>query len=160
MIRLGLAFLLAASGLFAQPSRGFFPWWEMPVARDLNLREDQQKQIRDITREYRTKLIDLRAQVEKAEGEIEDLFDDENYEVQRAMQASERLAAARSELTRAFSIMNVRLRGVLTAQQWRELQKRRPSPGMRGPIGPGPGDAPRMRQQGPPPVREEARDEN
>lgn len=160
MTRVILALLIAASGLYAQPSRTFFPWWDMPIARDLNLRDDQQRQIRDITREYRSKLIDLRAQVEKAEGELQDLFDDENFDAQRAMQASERLSAARSELTRIFSTMNVRLRGVLTAEQWRELQRRQPRPGMRGPGGPAPGsgEAPRMRHPGPPRDRHEDHD--
>ena len=114
------------------------PWWDMPISRDLNLSDDQQKHIREITREYRTKLIDLRAGVEKIEGELEDLFDDENYDVNRAVALSERLATARGDLSRAFAVMNARLRGVLTVQQWRELQKRMPGPGV-------PGRGPRIR---------------
>lgn len=149
MIRFLCLVVFASAAALAQPSRSFFPWWDMPIARDLNLSEDQQGQIRVITREYRTKLIDLRAQVEKADVELEDLFDDENFELQRAMQVSDRLAAARSELTKAFSTMNARLRGVLTAQQWRELKRRRPGPGGPDPSGLGKGRS-RMRRPGPP----------
>ena len=146
--------LLMATPILAQPSRNFFPWWEMPVARDLNLSDDQQRQIRDITREYRTKLIDLRAQMEKTELELEDLFDEDSFDTQRAIQVSDKLAASRTELTRAFGTMNARLRGVLTAQQWRELRKRRPGPGGPEPIGP-PGGIMRRRAPGGPPPQED-----
>jgi len=44
---------------------------------------------------------------------------------------------ARSELTRAVSLMSIKLRMVLTAAQWQELQRRETrrsgSPAMRGP---------------------------
>jgi Spy/CpxP family protein refolding chaperone len=141
MIRSFVLFVLAALSLTvqplgAQPRPGFMPWWDMPVARDLNLREDQQKQIREITREYRSKLIDLRAAVDKSEIALSELFEDDNFDVNRAMAASDRLANSRAELSKAFSQMNVRLRAVLTGEQWRELQRRMP---MGGPGGPGGG---------------------
>ncbi|MGH9673150.1 MAG: hypothetical protein ACRD44_08210, partial [Bryobacteraceae bacterium] len=58
----------------AQLPRGFYPWWESPITRDLDLNEEQTRQIRIIVREHRSRLIDLRAAVEKAEGEVEDIF--------------------------------------------------------------------------------------
>jgi Spy/CpxP family protein refolding chaperone len=127
MIRsLAVIFLLAAGALCAQPPRGFYNWWDSPVAKDLNLSDDQMKQIRATVRDHRTKLIDARASVEKAEAEMEDAFNDESFSQARAGDAIERLVAARSELTRVFSQMSMRLRSVLTAEQWSELQKRRP----------------------------------
>lgn len=151
--------MMAGSVLWAQPPRGFFNWWDSPVARDLNLNDDQMKQIRSIVRDYRTKLIDARAAVEKAEAEVEDAFNDESLSQSRAHDAIERLVAARSELTRAFSQMSLRLRGVLSSEQWMELQKRRPRPAMgemmmremqrrRSPDG----KAREERRQGPPPA--------
>ena len=123
-----LALLVCLLGvpLLAQPSRGFFAWWDSPVAKDLNLTEDQTKQIRTVVREYRSKLIDQRAAVEKAEGEFEDQFNDELFDQRRAGDALERLITVRGEMTRSFSQMSLRLRAVLTAEQYRELQKRRP----------------------------------
>jgi Spy/CpxP family protein refolding chaperone len=112
--------------LLAQPPRGFFPWWDTPIAKDLNLSEDQTKQIRGVVREYRSKLIDQRAAVEKAEGEFEDQFNDEIFDQRRAGDALERLVTARGDMTRSLSQMSLRLRAVLTAEQYRELQKRRP----------------------------------
>lgn len=127
MSRLGLILiLLAAWTLSAQPPRGFYNWWDSPVAKDLNLSDDQMKQIRAVVRDHRVKLIDARAAVEKAEAELEDSFNDEAFSQARAADAIERLVAARSEMTRSFSQMSMRLRAVLTSEQWTELQKRRP----------------------------------
>lgn len=118
--------LLVSWTLPAQPPRGFFNWWDSPLAKDLNLSEDQMKQIRATVRDYRTKLIDARANVEKAEVEMEDAFNDESLSQVRASDAIERLVTARSEMTRSFSQMSLKLRAVLTSEQWNELQKRRP----------------------------------
>lgn len=118
--------LLVGWTLSAQPPRGFFNWWDSPVAKDLNLSDDQMKQIRATVRDYRTRLIDARAAVEKAEAEMEDSFNDESFSQARAGDAIERLVAARSELTRSLSQMSMRLRAVLSNEQWTELQKRRP----------------------------------
>lgn len=127
MTRIGLVLLLLAGWtLWAQPPRGFYNWWDSPIAKDLNLSDDQIKQIRAVVREYRTRLIDARAAVEKAEAELEDAFNDESFSQARAGDTIERLVAARSELTRSFSQMSLRLRAVLTNEQWAELQKRRP----------------------------------
>jgi Spy/CpxP family protein refolding chaperone len=125
-----LAALVLASPSWAQPPRGFFAWWDSPLARDLNLREDQQKQIRETVREYRSKLIDLRAAAEKAELDMEEAFNEEIFDARRANEAVDRLVAARGDLTRTLSQMGIRLRGVLTTEQWRDLQKRREA--MRG----------------------------
>lgn len=117
--------LLAALPAAAQPPRGYFPWWESPLVRDLNLTEDQRQQIRNTVRDYRSRLIDLRAAVEKAEGEVGDVFNDPSIDQRRGMEAIDRLIAARGELTRAISEMTLKLRLVLTREQWQELQRRR-----------------------------------
>lgn len=125
MTRLLLIVLLALLPLCGQPPRGFFAWWDSPVVRDLNLTADQQNQIRSTVREYRTRLIDLRAEAEKAEVAMEEAFNEEPFDQRRANEAIERVVTARGELTRTLSQMGVRLRATLTPDQWRELQKRR-----------------------------------
>jgi Spy/CpxP family protein refolding chaperone len=121
-----LLFLVLILPAWAQLPRGFYPWWERPIARDMGLTEDQMRQIRTILRERRSKMIDLRAAVEKAEGDVEDLFNEENFDQAKASEAIERLVATRAELTRMFSQMSLKLRAILTPQQWHELQRRRP----------------------------------
>ena len=138
MRRVLVVFCLAAAIAAAQPPRASFPWWDSPIARDLNLTTDQQQQIRSVIREYRPRLVDLRGAVEKAEGDLEDVFNEDHVDQRRSNEAIERLASARAELTRVLSQMSLRLRGVLTTEQWRELQKRQPlrprmgRPGIRG----------------------------
>jgi len=136
---LGL-FALTASIVAAQdhpmPRSNSFPWWDSPIVQDLKLSEDQQTQIRNTVRDYRSKLIELRGALEKAEGELNDVYDDEKIDQRKAMEAIDRVVAARGDLTRTFSQMSLKLRSVLTVTQWRELQKRRPRMEWR-PGGPG-----------------------
>lgn len=126
MARLILLILLAASGLLAQAPRAYFAWWDSPLVRDLNLSPAQQRQIRQTVREYRGKLVDIRAAMEKAELDVEEAFDENTLDQRRAGDAIDRLANSRAELTRELSQMFLRLRMVLTPEQWQELQKRAP----------------------------------
>jgi Spy/CpxP family protein refolding chaperone len=143
-----LLFLLFLVPAAAQNPRGIFNWWDSPLARDLNLTEAQRDQIRGTVRDYRSKLIDLRAAIEKAELEVDDAFNEDTLNQQRASEAIERLAVARGDMIRTFSQMSLKMRGVLTQEQWRELQRRRPR--MEGGPGPGMGPGrPAIRQRGP-----------
>jgi Spy/CpxP family protein refolding chaperone len=106
------------------PRETIFPWWDSPIARDLNLTDPQTKQIRAAVKEYRDRLVDLRANVEKADGDLKDIFNEDPIDPRKANDAIERLVTARSDLTRTLSQMSLKLRGVLTAQQWQQLQLR------------------------------------
>jgi Spy/CpxP family protein refolding chaperone len=132
--------LLAASLpalLSAQMPHGF--WWEGRIAKDLNLTEAQQKQISTIGRDYSPKLFHLREAQRKAEGELEVVFDESPVDQKKWSEAIDHLTAARAELFRATSQMELSFRNVLTSEQWEELKKR----GARGPGGPGrPGGPP------------------
>ncbi len=125
MLRLLLLFAGISFAASAQLPRGFYPWWDQPIVKNLNLTDTQSRDIRVIVREYRGKLIEERAALEKAESDLQYLFDDDNVDSKRASQAIEELANARLNLTRTFSQLALRLRLVLTPEQWRELQKRR-----------------------------------
>lgn len=143
--------MMLASPLMAQMPRGTFNWWESPLTRDINLTEDQRKQIQDAIRSFRPKLIDLRATLEKAELETEDALNDETLDQKKANDAIERLAAARADMTRTMSQMSVKFRSILTTEQWKDLQKRRAEmmrqrPGAMGP-GQGPAAGPRPAMQ-------------
>jgi Spy/CpxP family protein refolding chaperone len=145
-----------------------FPWWETPLVRDLNLSDDQSRQIQTIVKEYRDKLVDLRATVEKADHSVNDLMNDERPDLAKFTAALDRQTVARAELAKVFSLMGFRIRMVLTPEQWRELQKRRPQrplddpnrgglkkgprsgSGPGGPQGRPPFDPNRPRPQGPP----------
>jgi Spy/CpxP family protein refolding chaperone len=126
----------------AQPPRGG-PWWDGPVAKNLDLTDAQNMQIRAAVAEYRDKLRDLRAAVNKAESDLESVFKEETVDQKQANDAINQLVAARGELLKTTSQLDLKLRSILTAQQWRTLQEQqRPgrgpgSPRRRGPGGPG-----------------------
>ena len=142
-----LAYAQPGSGqaLPGQPGSGQFgrgprPWWDSDVSRDLNLSDAQTKQIQGTVQEYRGRMMDVRGAVYKAESDVEAAFNEDPVDPVKANDAINRLASARGELTKAVSQMDLKLRTILTAQQWQELQKRqrRPGPNMRR-RGPGPG---------------------
>jgi Spy/CpxP family protein refolding chaperone len=99
-------------------------WWDSPVAQNLNLSRDQQTQIRTRVREYRDRLIEQRAAVQKAEGNLQDVMDESPVNEGRAREAIDNVVAARGELLRTVSQMSVRLRMVLTPEQWQTLRAR------------------------------------
>lgn len=142
--------------------RGTYAWWDSPVVKDLNLSKDQLQKVQATVHDSRSRLIDLRASVQKAELDVEDAFNAETFDARRATEAVDRLAAARAETGKSLALLSVNLRSVLTTEQWRELQKRRPGhmrgmgqgnmrPGMRpgGPMGRGGMQRPGMRPGGP-----------
>src|SRR5271157_5129026 len=127
MRSLWLAVVLAALPVAAQQIPGnSWAWWSSPVVRDLNLSPEQIQKVHTTVREYRPRLIDLRAAVQKADLDVEDAFNDENFDARHATEAVDRLLEARSELGKTLAQLSLRLRAGLTADQWRELQRRKP----------------------------------
>jgi Spy/CpxP family protein refolding chaperone len=121
-------------------------WWNSPIVQNLDLTDAQRKDIRGTVREYRGHLLDLREAVQRADGDLEIALGENPLDQRKANEAIEHLATARGELTRTLSQMTLRLRTILTSDQWQELQRRqaeRRAP-FRGRDGGG-------RQPGPPP---------
>ena len=127
------AFLLGlflASGLFAQMPKGFYAWWSRPeITRDLNLSAAQREQIRSTIQQYRPHLLNVRAAVNQAEEALTEQFNHNPVDPNKTNEAIERLVDARSDLTRTITQLSLKLRLVLTEQQWEALQRRRPGDG-------------------------------
>ena len=105
-------------------------------AHDLNLSEAQQKQIATICRESFRKMSDLRETWNKAEDELKAAFDESPVDQRKSNEAIEHLAAARLDLFRATAQMDLKIRTVLTDDQWQELKKRERRGGPGRPGGP------------------------
>ncbi len=118
-----LLLLVLATAVFAQ-NRANFPWWNSPVKNDIGLTAAQNQRIRQIVRSYRSRLLDARNDVQKAQGDLEDLFNDPEVSPQAAQPIIERLAEAHAVSNRVFLSMSVELRSVLTMDQWRQLVRR------------------------------------
>ncbi|HLJ13422.1 MAG TPA: periplasmic heavy metal sensor [Bryobacteraceae bacterium] len=121
-----IAVLLLVSGatLFAQMPPG--AWWNSPAFKEMNVSPAQMREIRMTVREYRPKLQELRGAVETADHNLLAEFNKDPLDSQKASAAIDQLISARSELTRTLSQMGLKLRGVLTLQQWQDLVKRFP----------------------------------
>lgn len=120
-----LAVLLLALPVWSQAQeQKYFPLWNPNVIKDINLTDTQTREIQATIREYRARLIDLRAALEKADAAVADSFNEDSFDSRKASDACEKVITARAELARVFSQMNTRLRAILTIEQWRELQKR------------------------------------
>ncbi len=122
--------LLASGSLFAQMPRGIYAWWSRPeIARNLNLTPVQREQIRGAVQQFRPHLLNVRVAVNQAEQALAEQFNRNPVDPVKTNEAIERLVDARSDLTRTLTQLSLKLRLVLTEQQWEELQRRRPNQG-------------------------------
>ncbi len=126
-----LAAILLIPGLLCAQPRGPRPWWDSEVAHELNLTDAQMKQIRQTQNDFRPRMRELRDEVAQAESTVESAFNEDPVDQAKANEAINRLAAARAEVTKAVSQMDLKLRTILTAEQWQQLKQYRPRPGGR-----------------------------
>jgi Spy/CpxP family protein refolding chaperone len=106
------------------------------AAHDLNLSEAQQKQIETICKDSFKKIYDLRDSTRKAEADLQAAFDESPVDQHKSGDAIEHLTAARSDLFRATSQMDLKIRTVLTDEQWQQLKQRERRGGPGRPGGP------------------------
>jgi Spy/CpxP family protein refolding chaperone len=132
------------------PREGFGRWWNNPkIVEKLKLTDDQRKAMDQIFQEHREKLVDLHANVDKAEIEMEPLVRADQPNEQSVLAQIDKVAQARAELEKANARFLFALRAKLTPDQWKQVQEfRQNHEGMRhefrdrmGPrSGHGPGD--------------------
>src|SRR5579883_1195370 len=90
-----LALILSSrTGLWAQAdeSRNLNSVLNPEVSREINLREDQRRQIRQIFQEYRPKLQEQRRIADAAEAELRTIFNQNPPDQKRGAEVAERLA--------------------------------------------------------------------
>ena len=108
-----------------RPPAGLPPgrWWrDGSMSRRLGLSADQQKRMDEVFEQSRSKLIDLRATVQKEQGTLDPLLSAEHVDEARAIAEIDRVANARADLEKANARMLLGFRSVLTQEQWRALQ--------------------------------------
>ncbi len=128
MLRWIALFCMLSAALFAQMPKSLYPWWSKRIiVRQLNLSNAQVQQIRSVVTHYHPQLLEDRAKVLRAEQSLEDQFNRNPVDQAKTSQAIEQLIAARSGLTRSLSELSLKLRMLLTARQWQDLQRLRPA---------------------------------
>ena len=98
-------------------------WWNNPrIIEKLKLTDDQRKAFDQILLEHREKLIDLHANVEKAELAMEPLVGNDQPNESAILAQIDKLAQARAELEKANARYLLALRSKLTPEQWKQVQ--------------------------------------
>jgi len=101
-------------------------WWNHPeMVEKLKLTDDQRKGMDQILLQHRETLIDLRANVEKAELTMEPLMREDQPNEAKILAQIDKVAQARAELEKANARFLLALRGKLTPDQWKLLQAER-----------------------------------
>lgn len=110
----------AAQALDVPPGR----WWDRPVvARQLGLSAQQQRSIETITVTHARAMVDLKANVEKAELDLGIAADESPFVAERVRQAFTALVRARTALENERFEMILRIREVLSDEQWQRLRR-------------------------------------
>jgi len=125
-------------------------WWDNTrVATALKLTPDQQKAMDGILYQHREKLIDLQADLERANLGMEPLMNADEPNRAAIEAQIDKVVAARAALEKANSNFLLDLRMQLTPDQWKQVKAFREGE-MRGPGRPGWGpDGRRPRMHGP-----------
>jgi Spy/CpxP family protein refolding chaperone len=102
-------------------------WWTRPeMAQKLGLTADQTKKMDDTFQQYRVKLIDLNASVQREETIMEPLVAAEQPDEAKIVAQIDKVAQARAELEKANARMLLGIRRLLTPEQWNKLKAEPP----------------------------------
>ncbi len=121
MKKLALLLLLSVPAVVSAQNRANFPWWNSPVKRQIGLSADQSQRINQIVHSYRDRLLDARNNALKAQGDLEEILNSAEINPSQAKTVIDRVASARAASSRVFLEMSIKLRSVLTLDQWRQL---------------------------------------
>ena len=107
-------------------------WWKnSKVAEKLNLTDAQIKQLEDTFFQHKMKLIDIGAAVEKSDMKLQQMLDADTVDESAVNAQVDQVLAARGQMEREFTTMNLNFRKILTPEQWKQLRA------MHGDGGPG-----------------------
>ncbi|MEP0775579.1 MAG: periplasmic heavy metal sensor, partial [Acidobacteriota bacterium] len=99
-------------------------WWDRPgVVRLLALSAEQQRSIQAITLTHARAMVDLKAGVERAELDLRAAAEAEPFAAERVREAFGAFVAARTRLETERFEMILRIREVLTREQWQRLRR-------------------------------------
>jgi Spy/CpxP family protein refolding chaperone len=101
----------------ALPAAGQGKWWQSEeYKRELRLTPEQSKKLEEVFQASVPTLKSLKKTLDQAESEFERLL--ERGDDGSVMDQVERVEAARAELNKSHTMMMLRMKRVLTAEQW------------------------------------------
>jgi Spy/CpxP family protein refolding chaperone len=97
-------------------------WWKRPrLAAEIGLTSEQAKEIEKIFVRARTRLIDLRGELEKRQLALQESMEDQTADRKVVEKQIETVENARAELQKARALMVLDMKQVLRPQQWERL---------------------------------------
>ena len=102
-------------------------WWRRAsTVQSLGLTADQQKNMDDVFQQFRIKLIDANAALQRTEAALDPLVSANPLDDGKIMAQIDRVAEARAELEKVNGRMLLGIRKVLTPAQWAKLNASEP----------------------------------
>ncbi|MEO8587003.1 MAG: periplasmic heavy metal sensor [Acidobacteriota bacterium] len=121
-----------AAGALSRPASAQMPegppgkWWKRPaVVRQLNLSSEQQGKLEDIFARRRREFVDLKADVERRQIDVEELVTVKDSDPKKAAASVDALEQSRLRLRKAATMMFLEQKDVLSAAQWQQVLSRR-----------------------------------
>ena len=109
---------------FGAGARG--QWWNNPnIVKQLSLTDDQRKAMDGIMQDHRMKLIDLQANLQKAEVTMGPLMQADSPDKAAIESQINKIAMARADLEKANSMFLLDIRMQLKPDQWKQLKTMR-----------------------------------
>lgn len=101
-------------------------WWKRPlIVRMLNITAEQQVKLEEIFSRHRREFVDLKADVERRQIDVEELVAKKDSDPGKVSAAVDVLEQARLRLRKAATMMFLEQKDVLTAAQWQQVLDRR-----------------------------------
>lgn len=98
-------------------------WWNNPnIVKQLTLTDDQRKAMDGILQDHRMKLIDLQANLQKAEVEMGPLMKADMPDQKAITAQIDKVVSARAALEKANSLFLLDIRMQLKPDQWKQLE--------------------------------------
>ena len=132
MRKLAAILSLLVAAVLARPAAGQIPeappgkWWKRPaIASLLNLSPEQQAKLEDIFGKRRREFVDLKADVERHQIDVDELIAQKDSDPKKVAASVDALEQSRLRLRKAATMMFLEQKDVLTAAQWQQILDRR-----------------------------------
>jgi Spy/CpxP family protein refolding chaperone len=108
------------------PKANEFPFSFGPIGlgvlqKEAGVSDEQMQRFHEIFQFVRVQLVDLRGEVEKREGDLQQLLNGAHVDTAQAERAVDAVLDARNRLAKVQTMMMVRMRQIVTQEQWLKI---------------------------------------
>jgi len=101
-------------------------WWKRPaIVQTLNLSLEQQSKLEDVFSRRRREFVDLKADVERRQIDVEELVAAKDSDPKKVAASVDAMEQSRLKLRKAVTMMFLEQKDVLSGAQWQQFLDRR-----------------------------------